>query len=60
MWLDKWYIARAKFGQLTNTLDFTGVCLQDEDVSAITSAMLKEYIHSFGTSYEQIPPYTQH
>lgn len=56
MELDKWYIAKAKLGQLTDTLDFTGVCLQEEDVSGITSAMLEESLKSFGTSYEQIPP----
>ncbi len=55
--LDKRYTAKGKLGQLTDTLDYTGQVLQDQnDVSGITRAQLQASIDSFGTTYEQMPP----
>ena len=54
--LDKHYSAQAKLGQLTDSHDFTGTLLQEEDVSHITQQNIQDALSSFGTSYEQTPP----
>lgn len=54
--LDKQYVARAKLGQLTDTLDFTGITLQESDASGITAQQVQSVIDSFGSSYLQKPP----
>lgn len=56
MELDKQYTAKGKLGQLTDTLDFTGERLQEEDVSHITFDMVNTAVKSFGKQYKQIPP----
>lgn len=56
MELDKWYVATGKLGQLTDTLDFTGNIIQDEDVSGITSEQIRSAIHELGHQYQQVPP----
>lgn len=56
MKLDKRYIATGKLGQLTDTLDYTGERIHDEESPVITREQLQEVIASFGASYEQIPP----
>ena len=53
--LDKWYTARAKLGQWTDTLDFTGQTIQDEPI-AISKKQLEDAIASFGNAYAQTPP----
>lgn len=55
MAMPKTYIATGKCGELTDTLDCTGV------VQVITEVMpseqaLRDSLDSFGSSYEQIPP----
>lgn len=55
MQLDKVYVAQAKLGQLTDTLDFTGELLEDESVS-VTREQLEDAIASFGAEYLQTPP----
>lgn len=56
MELDKTYVAQAKLGQLTDTLDMTGTTLKDEQPNQITKEQLIDAINSFGSSYKQIPP----
>jgi len=56
MQLDKWYIATGKLGQLTDTLDFTGTLLQDEEISGVTQDKIKTAIHELGHQYRQVPP----
>lgn len=56
MELDKWYTATAKLGQLTDTLDYTGEQLVDEDVVSVTREQLERSIKKLGTEYKQIPP----
>ena len=57
MKLDKQYTAKGKLGQWTDTLDYTGQVLQDDDdLSGITHAQLQAAIDSFGKAYEQMPP----
>jgi tRNA pseudouridine55 synthase len=55
MVLDKTYRARAKLGQLTDTLDMTGRVLQEES-QTITLEQLQSAIDSLGTGYKQTPP----
>lgn len=55
MELDKTYVAQAKLGQLTDTLDITGTTLQELSTD-ITEQQLESAIQSFGKSYNQIPP----
>jgi tRNA pseudouridine55 synthase len=56
MKLDKWYRATGKLGQLTDTLDFTGSLIQDEEISEITHYKIQTAIHGLGHQYKQIPP----
>lgn len=56
MELDKTYIAQAKLGQLTDTLDITGTTLNDEQPTNITEQQLVSAIASFGSLYKQVPP----
>ncbi len=53
--LDKWYIAQAKLGQWTDTLDFTGQTFEDKQIT-ISKEQLEQAIASFGKAYEQTPP----
>ena len=55
MKLDKWYLAQAKLGELTDSLDINGVLIEEKNVT-VTHEQLEESIRSFGTGYEQIPP----
>lgn len=52
---DKKYIAQAKLGQLTDTLDKTGTVTQEKSIN-ITEQQLKKAIANLGNKYEQIPP----
>jgi tRNA pseudouridine55 synthase len=55
MKLDKQYVAQAKLGQLTNTLDCTGELVKTCD-KLVTAEQIEQSIHSFGDNYNQIPP----
>lgn len=55
MKLDKWYLAQAKLGELTDSLDINGALIEEKSVE-ITREQLEQAIRSFGTGYEQIPP----
>lgn len=52
--LDKEYIARAKIGELTETLDLTGLVTKTDRMLNKTEIELA--IQSFGNKYLQIPP----
>ena len=54
--LDKTYIAKAKLGELTDTLDLVGTVLQKEKVESLTQEKLEAALASLGSSYLQIPP----
>ena len=56
MELDKRYSATGKLGQLTDTLDLTGITLEEESISHITAADIEEAIKKIGTQYHQVPP----
>lgn len=56
MVLDKTYLAQAKLGQLTDTLDVTGTTSQDESPHDITDQKIIAALESLGNSYNQIPP----
>lgn len=56
MQLDKRYYARAKLGQLTDTLDYTGVLLAAEEGPRCTQEIFEEACASFGSEYAQTPP----
>jgi tRNA pseudouridine55 synthase len=55
MTLDKTYEARARLGQLTDTLDITGRTVKQEECN-LTRQQIEHAIASFGTGYKQIPP----
>lgn len=55
MVLDKTYIAKAKLGQLTDTLDMTGIVMKQEIVE-VTREQLEAAIAYFGSGYKQTPP----
>jgi tRNA pseudouridine55 synthase len=55
MVLDKVYRARAKLGQLTDTLDLTGIALE-EQTPTVTLEQLQQAITALGTGYKQTPP----
>lgn len=55
MVLDKTYRARAKLGQLTDTLDLTGHVMLDETLD-ITISQIEKTIESLGVGYKQTPP----
>lgn len=52
---DKRYIARAKLGQLTDTLDLTGQTAIETETH-VTQQQLTDAIKELGTQYKQIPP----
>ncbi len=56
MKLDKWYIATAKLGQLTDTLDFTGNLLEDKDTQQYSIEHISSAIKGIGHQYCQTPP----
>lgn len=56
MELDKRYAATGKLGQLTDTLDLTGITLEEESVPDITADDIEEAIQKIGTDYHQVPP----
>lgn len=57
MMLEKTYVAKAKLGELTDTLDYTGTVTKTDDASFISVEILQQNaIASFGSSYEQTPP----
>lgn len=56
MELDKWYTTTGKLGQLTDTLDFTGQLIEDENVLEITENQIRTAIHKLGHHYKQVPP----
>lgn len=55
MILDKTYEARAKLGQLTDTLDITGRTVKQEECN-LTREQMESAIAFFGTGYKQTPP----
>lgn len=55
MILDKTYRARAKLGQLTDTLDMTGRVFEEENPDT-TIERLQKAIESLGSGYKQTPP----
>jgi tRNA pseudouridine55 synthase len=55
MELDKVYSARAKLGQLTDTLDFTGIVLE-EQTPTTSIEQLEQAIKTLGAGYKQTPP----
>ncbi len=55
--LDKRYRAEAKLGELTETYDCETVVMQTCPVEHITEQVLRQTIASFGTQYEQTPPF---
>jgi tRNA pseudouridine55 synthase len=55
MILDKMYSARAKLGQLTDTLDLTGIVHNEQDPT-IDLEQLQQAIKTLGTGYKQMPP----
>ena len=57
MTIEKTYTATAKLGELTDTLDYTGSIVETSDYSTITEASIRQAIISFGSSYEQTPPF---
>jgi len=57
MALDKQYIATAKLGHWTDSLDCNGTLLQESALTyPITVDALEQAIHSFGHQYWQVPP----
>jgi len=56
MKLSKVYVATGKLGQLTDTLDLTGVTVQEQETLGITCKQLELATDYFGDSYQQIPP----
>ena len=56
MRLDKKYSARAKWGELTNTLDTFGTILKTEPTPPISRHDVERAVQSFGKAYEQTPP----
>ncbi len=54
--LDKEYEAVIRFGVTTDTYDYTGEILREEDPSGLTEERVSEVIHSFRGVYNQEPP----
>jgi len=54
--LDKTYLVKAKLGELTDTLDYTGELVEIRDASSITKKDLELAIEQLGSEYEQVPP----
>jgi len=55
MVMEKTYVATGKCGELTDTLDRTGVIITEAD-NSISEQKIRDSLASFGSSYEQIPP----
>lgn len=53
---DKAYVVKAKLGELTDTLDYTGIVTQTVAVPAVTKDELVTAMHSLQPSYLQVPP----
>ncbi len=56
MELDKKYVATAKFGQLTDTLDRTGAVIEEIDLPPIAAPAIKKVMAELGSGYLQTPP----
>lgn len=56
MTLEKTYIAKAKMGELTDTLDLTGTIIETKESKPISEKEILQALQSFGSAYEQIPP----
>jgi len=56
MTLDKEYVAKGKLGELRDTLDYTGSIVQTIQATGINEETLQQAIHSFDSSYKQVPP----
>ncbi len=56
MGLDKTYVVRAKLGEITDTLDYTGTIVEQCDAAHVTQKALINAIKALGSSYEQVPP----
>jgi len=54
--LDKAYEVKAKFGELTDSLDFNGKVLETQEVPPLTLKKIQEAVNALGKTYEQIPP----
>jgi tRNA pseudouridine55 synthase len=54
--LDKEYVVKAKLGEYTDTLDFTGTIVKSERVPALTKENIQQAITDLGSEYVQIPP----
>lgn len=54
--LDKTYSVRAKLGERTDTLDYTGTIIEKKELENISAQTIAQAIASLGSSYEQIPP----
>ena len=54
--LDKEYKVKAKLGELTDTLDYTGVVLRKDDNLHITKDDIEKTIKEFDKEYIQLPP----
>lgn len=54
--LDKVYIAQGKLGELTDTLDYTGMIIEVNNANNVDQASLETAIKKLGSSYTQTPP----
>lgn len=54
--LSKKYITKAKLGELRDTLDYTGSVIKTMPATNLTEKNIDQALHSFGTSYKQVPP----
>lgn len=52
----KEYVATAKLGELTDTLDCTGTIMQTQEIPPLEQADIAQAIEKLGRQYEQIPP----
>ncbi len=56
MKLDKVYWIRAKLGELTDTLDYTGRTIEEFYEDQVSLQELQQVVDSFDRTYEQTPP----
>lgn len=54
--LDKEYIATAKLGELTDTLDYTGKIIKEENIEQLTRDQVQKGLDALGSEYLQQPP----
>ncbi|MBD3231573.1 tRNA pseudouridine(55) synthase TruB [Candidatus Dependentiae bacterium] len=54
--LNKEYIATAKLGELTDTLDYTGKIIKTQNINLISEKNLVKASKKLGSNYIQIPP----